>query len=230
MRSHLRICGKLKCESCGKIYKGTQGLERHLSIKKGFHRASNEAEEILRHIRRKPQRARHPPRHPTERFLLPKVPVSVRTTSASTQTERVDQGTQVEIYTDVEEDLYTSHCNNNPTLKSDSACSSQMHQTDMWEETRNSFACQTYFDQPCLFSDSVPVQTDSVEYYDQNDTKFTLPLTTATTSTDMNCQTDSFSFFELESAGTQTDFIFDDILKDVFTETDSSIAHGAYDS
>ena len=129
MRSHLRICGKLKCGTCGKIYKGTQGLERHLAIKQGYHCPTPEAEEILRHIRRKSQfqNSENIPESRKSRVgkrtILPK---PTETFTVSTQTEKMDQSVQV----DNSSPIYTA-CNNNPDIRT---CGTQIQHTEtMWE-------------------------------------------------------------------------------------------------
>jgi hypothetical protein len=180
----------LKCETCGKIYKGTQGLERHLSLKKGFHIPSKEAVEILNRIRRKSAKTpiqKFQTWRPSKQKILPKPPTEI---SVATQTENFQNFQTIETMTPLNA-MQESATQINPAL---------------WDDSRTSFACQTYFNDTFhVYNDPIP---DRAEYED------------------MVCQTDShFPFeYELESAGTQTDFIFEDnfdmILKDVFTETE----------
>ena len=125
------------------------------------------------------------------RRLLPK---AAAVATVATQTERNDQATQV--------------CQQ-VTEEAEAAVATQYD--TIWQESRNSW-CQTstsqFFDAAGMYlgcppQESVPVQTEP--YFGATD------LTTQCTGRDMNCQTDSFDFYDFESAGTQTD-LFDDFL------------------
>ena len=132
------------------------------------------------------------------RRLLPK---AAAVATVATQTERNDQATQV--------------CQQ-VTEEAEAAVATQYD--TIWQESRNSW-CQTstsqFFDAAGMYlgcppQESVPVQTEP--YFGATD------LTTQCTGRDMNCQTDSFDFYDFESAGTQTD-LFDDFLIRVCTRT-----------
>jgi hypothetical protein len=205
LKSHLKICGKLKCETCGSSYKGTQGLEKHILLKKGFHQPTAEAAEILR-LKRSRTLPKMAPSCGTvnrRRRLLPK---AAEVATVATQTERNDQATQVchQVAEEAEAAVATQY-------------------DTMWHESRNSW-CQTstsqFFDAAGMYlgcppQESVPVQTDPYFGATQCD------LATQCTGRDMNCQTDSFDFYDFESAGTQTD-LFDDFLTDALSAASQS--------
>jgi len=52
LNSHVKFCGKLKCQTCGLSYRGTNSLEKHLTLKK-FHRPTREAAQLLAQVKRK---------------------------------------------------------------------------------------------------------------------------------------------------------------------------------
>ena len=52
LNSHLKFCGKLVCQTCGNSYRGTNSLEKHLSVRK-CHVPTPEAAELLHNVRRK---------------------------------------------------------------------------------------------------------------------------------------------------------------------------------
>ena len=52
LNSHVKFCGKLKCQTCGISYRGTNSLEKHLTLKK-FHRPTREAAQLLAQVKRK---------------------------------------------------------------------------------------------------------------------------------------------------------------------------------
>ena len=186
LRSHLKFCGKLTC-TCGKSFRGTQGLERH--VKKIGHAPTPLAHEILAKVKRKSKPDVKIWRKGCEPIRI--VPNCKRDLfyAAAIKPKVFDQSTQTENLIE-------------PPVEP------KWDQIQNPLENRNSssFACQTGWsdlEQGFQFHESVPVQTEP-ELYLGNDFGMS-------TGRDMNIQTDFLSF-DIESAATQTDFFPDDIL------------------
>ena len=198
----------MKCSTCGKIYKNTNSLERHLTSFY-YHEATEEASALLNSVKRR----RKSVVRVFKKSIRPIQPKKVITNEIGTQVdltlllENTDipivhepvPVTQISsVQTEPVYDVMQDWCGQT-YLNQDYYIPSMVNQS---QDTR---------DEQNLLSVPVEIQTDPIEMYSS---RIDINLQTDLNHLQSSLQSASDHFaFEFESAGTQTDFDIDQLIK-----------------